>query len=67
MSLKGKVIVVTGSTRGIGRAIAESCAREGGRAVICSRDAEGVETATEETTQQGFEVSGLTCDVSVPG
>ena len=67
MSLKGKVVVVTGSTRGIGRAIAEACAREGGRVVICSRDAEAVETATEEMTRQGFEVSGLKCDVSLPG
>jgi NAD(P)-dependent dehydrogenase (short-subunit alcohol dehydrogenase family) len=34
--------------------------------VLCSRDATAVEEATKELTQQGFEVSGLKCDVSVP-
>ena len=37
MKLKDKVIVITGSTRGIGRAIAEACAQEGARVVVCSR------------------------------
>ncbi len=67
MKLKGKVVVVTGSTRGIGRAIVEACAREGGRVVLCSRDAGAVERARDELAQQGFEASGLACDVSVPG
>jgi glucose 1-dehydrogenase len=67
MSLEHKVVVVTGSTRGIGRAIAEACAREGGRVVICSRDAGAVKQSVDELAQQGFEVAGLACDVSVPG
>jgi len=67
MNLERKVIVVSGSTRGIGRAIAEACAREGGRVVICSRHAGAVEKATDELAQQGLEVSGLACDVSAPG
>lgn len=65
LRLKDKVIVITGSTRGIGRAIAEACAREGGRVVICSRDEAVVSRTTEEFTQQGFEVSGVAVDVSV--
>jgi len=64
MRLKEEVIVVTGSTRGIGRAIAEACGREGARVVICSRDEAAVKLATGELSQQGFEVSGLAVDVS---
>ncbi|NIN67751.1 MAG: SDR family NAD(P)-dependent oxidoreductase [Anaerolineae bacterium] len=65
MKLKDKVIVVTGSTRGIGRAIAEACAQEGGRVVICSRDEGAVKQASEELAQRGFQVSGRTVDVSL--
>ena len=64
MRLKEKVVTVTGSTRGIGRAIAEACAREGARVVICSRDEAAVKLATGELSQEGFEVSGLAVDVS---
>ena len=64
MRLKEEVVVVTGSTRGIGRAIAEACAQEGARVVICSRDEAAVKLATGELSQQGFEVSGLAVDVS---
>jgi len=39
MSVADKVVVVTGGTRGIGRAVAEQCAREGAQVVICGRDA----------------------------
>lgn len=67
MELAGRVVVVTGSTRGIGRAIAEACAQKGGRLVICSRDGGAVQKAVRELAQQGFEVSGAICDVSVAG
>lgn len=65
LRLKDRVIVITGSTRGIGRAIAEACAQEGARVVICSRDEGAVKRATEELAQQGFQVSGRTVNVSL--
>ena len=36
--LKGKVVVVTGSSRGIGRAVATACAKAGARVIISSRN-----------------------------
>ncbi|MHB8106948.1 MAG: SDR family NAD(P)-dependent oxidoreductase [Candidatus Cryosericum sp.] len=67
MRLQNKVIVITGSTRGIGRAIAIACAREGASIVISSRSAEAVQKTVNEMKTQGFGSSGIICDVTVPG
>jgi NAD(P)-dependent dehydrogenase (short-subunit alcohol dehydrogenase family) len=59
-------VVVTGSTRGIGRAIAQAWAAAGHRVVVSSRTAEAVEAAVAEMTQAGTggTVAGMPCDVS---
>ncbi len=67
MKLKDKVVVVTGSTRGIGRAIAEECAREGAKVVICSRKEASVEETYLSLKNQGFDVSSIAADISVGG
>ena len=67
MGLKGKVVVVTGSTRGIGRAIAEHCAKRGAKIVICSRNEEAVNKALAELKNKKYKVSGTVCDVAKPG
>ncbi len=67
MRLSGKAIVVTGSTRGIGRAIAEACAAEGARVVISSRRPAAVDEAVRALGQRGWQVTGLPADVSIPG
>lgn len=64
MKLKDKVIVVTGSTRGIGRATAEACAIEGAKVVICSRTKEHVGKTCDSLKQKGLSVSGLQVDVT---
>ena len=65
MKLKDKVVVVTGSTRGIGRAIARSCAQEGARVVICSRKESAVQETCQTFQKEGFEVLGIKVDVAV--
>jgi dehydrogenase/reductase SDR family protein 4 len=58
--LKGKVALVTGASRGIGRAIAESFVREGARVVICGRKSE---TIAEVARELGPAVLPFVCHV----
>ena len=57
-------VVVTGGSRGIGRAIAEGFAARGANVLICSRTQESVETALKEMNDAGLKADGITCDVS---
>lgn len=65
-SLAGKIVVITGSTRGIGRAMAEACAAAGATVVVSSRTAEVVESTVAALTAAGGSASGIACDVTRP-
>ncbi len=67
MKVNERVIVVTGSTRGIGRAIAEACAKQGARVVISSRQKSAVRETLQTFEKEGWQVCGITIDVSVKG
>jgi len=63
-SVAGQNVVVTGGSRGIGRAIAEGFAARGANVLICSRTQESVETALKEMQDAGLKADGVACDVS---
>ncbi|MBP8245921.1 MAG: SDR family NAD(P)-dependent oxidoreductase, partial [Phenylobacterium sp.] len=55
LQLKGKTAVVTGATRGIGRAIADLFAEEGANVAICARNADQVAETVAALKAKGVE------------
>jgi 3-oxoacyl-[acyl-carrier protein] reductase len=64
LNLKDKVVIITGASRGIGKAIALGFAKESARLSLCGRTAETLEAAAKEMRSLGVEVLATVADVT---
>ena len=64
LELRGKVAVVTGASRGIGKAVARSLLNEGCAVAICGRNAERLDATVSELSKIGPRVIGVPTDVT---
>lgn len=62
--MKGKVVIITGGSSGIGKALAEAFGTNGSKIMITGRKKETLEEAVEELKSKNIEVIGLQSDVS---
>lgn len=62
-NLKGKVAIVTGSSKGIGLSIARGLAENGAKVVISSRKQDAVEAISQEFNSAGMEAIGIACHI----
>jgi len=64
MRLQGKVAIVTGSTKGIGRAVAIGYAEEGAIVIVCGRSEDLAKSLAEDLTRKGKKSVALRLDVT---
>ncbi|MBT5906760.1 MAG: SDR family NAD(P)-dependent oxidoreductase, partial [Gammaproteobacteria bacterium] len=63
-SLEGKVALITGSTKGIGKAIAQRMAEQGATVVISSRNQDACDEVAAEITARGNKAIGVACNIN---
>jgi short-subunit dehydrogenase len=64
IDLSGKVVLITGGSRGLGLALAEEFTRQGARLVLCARNESALERARRKIVAMGAEVLTIPCDIT---
>jgi NAD(P)-dependent dehydrogenase (short-subunit alcohol dehydrogenase family) len=64
LGLRGKRALITGGTRGIGRAIVDAFAAEGCHVALCARNGEAVRATVDALTRYGIKATGEAVDVA---
>lgn len=63
-SIKGKSVIVTGASKGIGKGIARVFARHGAKVLVVGRDLKAAEASARELSDAGYTASGFSADVT---
>ncbi|MEC9248873.1 MAG: SDR family NAD(P)-dependent oxidoreductase, partial [Pseudomonadota bacterium] len=63
LGLNGKRVIITGASKGIGKAVAVSMGAEGAHLALCARGKESLEETHAELKKQGVTVFSEICDV----
>ena len=66
LGLSGRGVIITGGSKGIGRATALAFADEGANVAICARSPEALEATAKEIEGRGVRAHAATCDVADP-
>ena len=66
LDLSGKVVVITGGSRGLGLIMAREFGRLGAKVAICARDGEELTRAEQDLTRRGIDAFAVVCDVTDP-
>jgi short-subunit dehydrogenase len=64
MSLRGRVVLITGGSRGLGLVLARELIKEGASIAICARDRSELERAFNELASRGGDILAVPCDVT---
>ncbi|MGI8741433.1 MAG: SDR family NAD(P)-dependent oxidoreductase [Bryobacteraceae bacterium] len=64
IDLRGKVVFITGGSRGLGLQLAREFGTEGCQLVICARDSDELDRARKDLEARGVPCQAITCDVS---
>jgi short-subunit dehydrogenase len=64
MQIQGQGVLITGASRGLGRALAESLAAKGGKVVLVARDARPLDDVVATIRAKGFSAHAIAADIS---
>lgn len=64
LNLRGKRVLITGGSRGLGLVMARELAKEGAHLIICARDRDELDHAADDLIARGAQVLAITCDVT---